>query len=802
MPPDPATLATPPAPRARYFISAVSKELGTLRKKVDEVLRFLGYEVETMEIWGTESGDLRQVLRDKIDGCDGLIQLVGDAYGAEPPTPDPAFGRVSYTQFEFLYAQSRGKKTWLLIAGPDACRDTAVSELDQPGPGDRCDPAAYQAERRDLQAAYRTARRAQAHLSHKFGNATELENAVLRLRDDSEQTRREFRAWQQRLVEGQERNQRRLHWGLGGVAATVLLVGAGLLWFNYSNTKTIVAQTAAQQQITTERIRAHLLTAVEDTYRRDLQAAETLADWQAREQQRQAAATQRAAQLARIEDLAASFAAIEARGEASGVFTELTRILKEQGVDPALAYVAAKRVGILDQVRARQAAARQRNRDDLQPLLTSAGLYAAKGEAEPARALYQEVLELEPEWPAALDGNRRFLIAQGDLAVVRGRLPDAGRDFAQAKALAERLIGLEPDNRDWQRNIGLCLERIGGTKAAQGDLAGALADYGQSHAILEHLAAADPSNVGWQDDLSVSLIKLGDTKAAQGDLAGALADYGQCHAIRERLAAADPSNVGWQRDLSVSLANLGDTKAAQGDLAGALADYEQCHAILERLAAADPSNAGWQRDLSVSLERLGDTKAAQGDLAGALADYGQSLAIAERLAAADPSNAGWQRDLSVSLEKLGDTKAAQGDLAGARADYGQDRAICERLAASDPSNAGWQRDLSVSLNKLGDTKAAQGDLAGALADYVQSHAIRERLAAADPSNAGWQRDLYVSHWRLADLNERRGEPQAAQAHWRQAYAVLKGIQERGLHVSPADLAGLETIRARVQGTAR
>ena len=35
------------------------------------------------------------------------------------------------------------------------------------------------------------------------------------------------------------------------------------------------------------------------------------------------------------------------------MFTELTRILKEQGVDPALAYVAAKRVGILDQVRAR-----------------------------------------------------------------------------------------------------------------------------------------------------------------------------------------------------------------------------------------------------------------------------------------------------------------------------------------------------------------------------------------------------------------------------------------------------------------
>ena len=257
----------------------------------------------------------------------------------------------------------------------------------------------------------------------------------------------------------------------------------------------------------------------------------------------------------------------------------------------------------------RSAAARQRNRDDLQPLLTSAGLYAAKGEAGSARALYQEVLELEPEWPAALDGNRRFLIAQGDLAVVRGRLPDAGRDFAQAKALAERLAGLEPDNRDWQRNFA----------------------------------------VTWS----------------------------------------------W----------IGDVEVAQGHGDAALAAYERYYEDIKRLAAADPSNAGWQRDLSVSLNKLGDTKAAEGDLAGALAHFGRSLAIVER------------------------------------------------------------------------------------------------LAAADPSNAGWQRDLYVSHWMLADLNERRGETQAAQVHWRQAYAVLKGIQERGLHVSPADLAGLEAIRAWVQAAA-
>ena len=32
----------------------------------------------------------------------GLIQIIGQGYGAEPPEADADYGRVSYTQFEFL----------------------------------------------------------------------------------------------------------------------------------------------------------------------------------------------------------------------------------------------------------------------------------------------------------------------------------------------------------------------------------------------------------------------------------------------------------------------------------------------------------------------------------------------------------------------------------------------------------------------------------------------------------------------------------------------------------------------------
>ena len=108
----------------------------------------------------------------------------------------------------------------------------------------------------------------------------------------------------------------------------------------------------------------------------------------------------------------------------------------------------------------------------------------------------------------------------------------------------------------------------------------------------------------------------------------------------------------------------------------------------------------------------------------------------------------------------------------------------------------------MCLSRSGDTKAAQGDLAGALADYGQSRATAERLAAADPSNAGWQRDLAVSHYNPGEIADRQGHADLLRQHWGEVLGIYAAMQQRGLHVSPADLAELEASRARVQRAAR
>ena len=192
------------SPRPTIFISAVSKELRSARQLVSNTLTFLGYEPIWQDIFGTETGDLRQMLRDKIDQSKGVVQLVGQCYGAEPTSPDPDFGRVSYTQYEALYARKKGIKVWYLFMDEDFPIDSHEPEPE---------------EQRQLQAAYRGVLKADSHLFHPLKTREALEAGVLKLRDDLTQLRKGARRWA---------------WG---IAAVLVFVALLVIWLVFGQSK-------------------------------------------------------------------------------------------------------------------------------------------------------------------------------------------------------------------------------------------------------------------------------------------------------------------------------------------------------------------------------------------------------------------------------------------------------------------------------------------------------------------------------------------------------------------------------------
>jgi tetratricopeptide (TPR) repeat protein len=200
------------------FISAVSRELRSGRQLAANTLTFLGYQPIWQDVFGTETGDLRGMLRQQIDQCKGVLQIVGNCYGAEPPQPDPEFGRVSYTQYEALYARKRGKKVWYLF-------------IDETFPVDACE--AEPAELRALQAAYRQRLQSDAHLFHPLTSREGLEASVLKLRDDLVRLRRGVKRW------------------AAGVAIMLALsVGLGF-WLLYNQRESTKRIVEAQQAVVT-----------------------------------------------------------------------------------------------------------------------------------------------------------------------------------------------------------------------------------------------------------------------------------------------------------------------------------------------------------------------------------------------------------------------------------------------------------------------------------------------------------------------------------------------------------------------
>jgi hypothetical protein len=170
--------------RPLIFISAVSRELRDVRQSAANTLQFMGYEPVWQDIFGTEQGDLRAMLRRKIDQCSGVVQLIGRRYGAEPPTPDPKFGRVSYTQYEALYAQARGKKVWYLVMADDFPASAGDPEPPELG---------------KLQQAYRDGLEGHS-LYHLIDNPDALQNRILQLRDDLATLRRGFNRWAKAVI--------------------------------------------------------------------------------------------------------------------------------------------------------------------------------------------------------------------------------------------------------------------------------------------------------------------------------------------------------------------------------------------------------------------------------------------------------------------------------------------------------------------------------------------------------------------------------------------------------------------------
>lgn len=396
-----------------------------------------------------------------------------------------------------------------------------------------------------------------------------------------------------------------------------------------------------------------------------------------------------------------------------------------------------------------------------------------------------------------------------------GLLSRALRIFERLLAAQERLRTANPNSLELQRDVSVCLEKLGdflSRRRGRGDTEQALFYYQRSLDISERIANALIYSTQGQRDVAFGLERLADAlirRGLPGDADRALACYQRSLEIRERLFTASPNFEQAQRDLSLSLDSLGTYLQSRGLLEQGIKYCERNLQICERLARANPNSGRDQRALSIALNSLGHVlsrRGLAGDAEQALVHHKRSLEIRERISTESSNSTQGRRDVAISLTRLGDfltERSLPGDEDKALEYYQRSLEMHERLAKDDPNNAQAKSDLCASLNRFSHSLTARGlpgDFENALKHQQQSVLLSKFIADDDPSSVQSMRDFAVSLGRLGSLLSRRGFPgdsEQALENYRRCNQVL----ERLAAAEPGDQDVQHDLCMSLEGTA-
>jgi Domain of unknown function (DUF4062) len=101
----------------RVFISAVTRELGSVRKLVKKGLEDNDYHAVEQDNFPPDYRDLIDKIRERINSCDAVVHIAGVCYGAEPAQRPADAPRRSYTQLEYDIAIELDKPVYVFLTG-------------------------------------------------------------------------------------------------------------------------------------------------------------------------------------------------------------------------------------------------------------------------------------------------------------------------------------------------------------------------------------------------------------------------------------------------------------------------------------------------------------------------------------------------------------------------------------------------------------------------------------------------------------------------------------------------------------
>ncbi len=275
-----------------------------------------------------------------------------------------------------------------------------------------------------------------------------------------------------------------------------------------------------------------------------------------------------------------------------------------------------------------------------------------RGNLDTALRLYREALagtaealRRSPDEPQRLFDHAQNVFWVGYIAWQRGLTREAESAFQLYKRLANRMIALEPDKREWQLERVYADTNLGVLLLDQRRYREAAAAFQESLSPVEAMAAAEPRNLDVQKQLSETLAYLADAREKSGRLDDALAHRERQLALIERLQRSNAGDMTIQEQALAARIAMGRLLSARGELDGGIQHATVATQIANELVATEPANTDWMYlDAKARLD-LAELQLAAGSGQPAGPQVRSACETINRMVNRDPTVAEWRTAL-------------------------------------------------------------------------------------------------------------------------------------------------------------
>ncbi len=409
---------------------------------------------------------------------------------------------------------------------------------------------------------------------------------------------------------------------------------------------------------------------------------------------------------------------------------------------------------------------------------------------------------------------------KGEIAdlIARAKVALKSKDYSKAKSLVEKVLALDPQNREALRY----LKRIEETERkikrllASAKVALESKDYAKARSFVEKVLDLDPNN-------SVALSYLGKIKEVEEEVRGLLVsarialeskDYFKAKSLFEKVLALDPQNSEALRYLK----RIEETERkikrllASAKVALESKDYAKARSFVEKVLGLDSEN-------SVALSYLGKIKEVEKEVRGLLAsaevalkskDYSKAKSLVEKVLALDPQNS----EAKGYLKRIEETESkikrvlASAEVALESKDYTKAKSLTDEVLDLDPNNSvalSYLERIKEAENAIRTLKeeirdlVARTEVALELKDYAKARSFVEKVLALDPENS-------EAKWYLKRIEQIEDEIRILMASTRTAlesknYSEARSFVKKVLALDPQNSEALRYLK-RIEETER